>query len=933
MIKYATRWAFALGALICLLTTATPSFAKEVPLEEVSLSLHNKPVTGFRLVLDRSERYVANQIIAHVATSDNSSPFQYERSIIYENIRYEPIVDDRDISLYYLLKSIQGQYTELTLVAMYDYRRAISTREFPALALKLQIDLAKLVRHVTGDVMKAGDVVYDDATLAKLEEEPAPMVTPDPLPVVEHFKEEEVDNNAVLLRKDPFKPSKGNETKDEKDAQIQELALRVQALELREQELVALDAARREEIAAMERKQSILQAKVKENKSLRDSIVLLSQRIEALIGQAYVADDVSVSNETAAEIDRLEKENVRMQRELEQLHAENDSLYKVSKEQGLQLNRLSAGGASITNELASISADNKRLKEQVEEYKARMALQGNDGQGAADSLLGLLSQAQSQNKGLQEDNERQNRNLGRLKQENEELSSKKMQLEERMATLEYENRSLREGHADALAQMPDQNLVDSLIGEVHAMRRSSGISKAELTQVRADMEALRKEKDAQEQQLFAAQKEQKNLQARIESLQAAGNSEGGSVQRTPANADLQDSLLLMRQQLVQAQARAAEATAAQQALTQAETQLKIRERELRTAQTELQAKSTELAEAQKSKAVLQKSLNEANARLADSQNAGGSAQQELNRLQQENRALSTNLGTKDQQLGKLTAENKTLNDSIAAVRAQRASLRKDIEARDRTLRQQIQRRDSLQSQLADAAHRENELQRDLAAVQSRVDSLARVRVPEGEQARYLKEQRQKLEQLEKDLEARDLSAADREKLVTQREAVLQRKEADFAVAEDRFKDLEAREKRLQLLEQQLNAREGVAATESAPVQMREGKVVEFGAQVPVFIVESTAGLKTVQRQVVGYMLSRDELYDHSFPDILYRAARLAELDTEPVEIKVRLDPKSGGTTLQISIRLDNGEYISSEKYRDRQDAVKQLISKMLRYKV
>ena len=174
---------------------------------------------------------------------------------------------------------------------------------------------------------------------------------------------------------------------------------------------------------------------------------------------------------------------------------------------------------------------------------------------------------------------------------------------------------------------------------------------------------------------------------------------------------------------------------------------------------------------------------------------------------------------------------------------------------------------------------------------------------------------------------------DKEKLIAQKEAVMARQEADLAAREERFRNFEEREKRLQMLEQQLNAREGIATVDAAPIIVREGRVVEFGTQVPVFIVESPLSIKAVQRQIVGYMLSRDELLDNQFPEILYRTAHLGEVDSEPVELKVRIDTKAGGTIMQISMRLTSGDYIGSERYRDRNDAVKQLISKMLRYKI
>ena len=265
MRKSAIRGAYVLGAFICLLGSTKPAFSKEIPLEEVNISLYNKPVTGFRLVLDRSERFVANQIIEHVADADATSPFQYERSIIYENIRYAPIVGDRDISLYFLLKSIQGQFTELTVVVMYDYRRAISSRDFPELAQKLKVDLAKLVRHLNGDVLQSEDILYDDATLAKLDASQGASQKPsgpDPQNMTDHFNREEVEHDDILLRNDPFKKGQPIPAQGSNDSTLQRLVARVQALETKEQQWLTTERELRNEQATLQRKQEVLLSKV-----------------------------------------------------------------------------------------------------------------------------------------------------------------------------------------------------------------------------------------------------------------------------------------------------------------------------------------------------------------------------------------------------------------------------------------------------------------------------------------------------------------------------------------------------------------------------------------------------------------------------------------------------------------------------------------------
>lgn len=50
----------AVIGLICLMGSYVPSFSKEVAVEELSISLYNKPVTGFRFTLER-QRAVCRQ--------------------------------------------------------------------------------------------------------------------------------------------------------------------------------------------------------------------------------------------------------------------------------------------------------------------------------------------------------------------------------------------------------------------------------------------------------------------------------------------------------------------------------------------------------------------------------------------------------------------------------------------------------------------------------------------------------------------------------------------------------------------------------------------------------------------------------------------------------------------------------------------------------
>jgi chromosome segregation ATPase len=695
------------------------------------------------------------------------------------------------------------------------------------------------------------------------------------------------------------------------------------------------------ELSSLQRKHDILANKVKETKRLQDSITMLNERVEALIGQSYVADDVSISNETASEMANLEKEAKRLNRLNAKLEAENDSLLGVAIRYSEQLTRLSTGGKSTAEQMAKLSSENENLRVELQEYKTKLAMglgtsEGLTGTAAADSLLDLLSQAQVKNVALREEAEVRDRNLGRLKEDNDFLNGKKMQLEERITSLEAENRNLREGNAEVISTLPNENLIDSLNGEIRTARRAAGTAKSELSQTKAEMETLQNQIDEQERRLVAAESEQKRLKAEIATL-GGSNAAKTNPEPNASNAStkaMADSILVLKQQLILAQNAAKDATANKDALSKAQLDLQNKDRDMRRAQSELTTRNTELAEAVKAKASLQKALNEAEARVAENSSSRTATQQEVDRLKQENKNLSGQLSTKDQQLSKATSDNKMLNDSAIALRVQRAALRKDLTASDRALRTQSAQRDSLQKLYNTVGQREGELRRTIAVLQNRVDSLAKVRVPEGEQARFLREQRTKLDQQEKDLIARDAATSDKEKLLSQRESVLQRKESEFAGKESKFKDLEERERRVQLLEQQLNSREGNSIVDNnTPILIRDGRVLEFGNQVPVFIIESSLTTTAVERQAAGYLLSRGELYDERFPDLLFRTAKLTDLDAGPVEVKIRIDARGAGSILQISFRLVDGEYIGGDKYPERTATAKQLISKMLRYKI
>lgn len=922
--------------LICLLLSGNSTFAKEVKLEELSISLYSKPVTGFQVILDRTENFVSRQIISHVSAINTKPAFQYQHSIIFEDVRYSPISTERDISLYFMLKSLQGQYTELTLVAMYDYRRSINSSEFPELSQNLKIDMAQLVRHVTGDVMVSDGVHYDDATLAQLRTNPNTKEESKDSPVLSHYKEEEVDNASVLLYRDPFKGQNGGaEANTESaggDTTIERLTKRIQELEQREQVLLASERNLRNEQSNLQRQQELLLEKVKTNKALKDSVVILNQRVEALLGQNYVSDDVSVSSETAYEMAAMEKENKRLLRSQERLSKENDSLRIVAQKYSEQLNRLAAGGQSNAEEMVKMSEENKALRKELQEAKTRMAFH-NEGIEAktADSLLQVLAEANIRNASQKQDIEKLARENGRLKEDNDFLSGKKMQLEERIVSLDAEVKSLRDGSALVTAPT-DNHQIDSLNGIIRIERRLNADTKAEIARVRLELEKNAEAQALQDKQLSTAKEEKAELEKRVAQLERDQNANTKTAP-TASSSTLRDSLTLVKQQLFLANNRIFELSNGQHALSEAQAQLQIKDLSLKKLKTEYEEINQQLYDSQKRNENLQSALNSAREDLSNQQKARNGNKEEADRLQQKVNNLQGEIQQLNSNLANVNSEKDALKDNLRASAVVQANQDKEIQTLKKDLSQKEDDLKKAQAELESAREKDKSQTATISILQNRLDSLNRLQIPEGDQQKFIRDQWAKLQQWEKDLEARNQSVEDREKLIKQREQFFATKESDFAVREAKVKDLEAKEKRLALLEQQLNSRAGTEIADNAKINVREGRVVEFGQQVQVFIAESPLSPKNVQKQIILYMLSRDELYDDKFPDLVYRSASLSELDSEPIEWKIRIDSKGTGSILQISAKLSTGEFLGLDNYRERIEPTKQLITRMLRYKL
>ena len=549
--------------LFALIWAGARVSASEVILQELPLSLYNKPVTGYRFTLDRSQRFVEQQVIKHVEESATTKPFQYDRTLIYENIRYTPIMEVQEMSLYFLMRGYENHYTELTMVAMYDYRRAINSHDFPELSLRVQIDLARLVRKICGDILKAGDIVFDDATISRLLSN---GVQSNSNISRSKLGEEEVEHNRLVVPKGGFKESVGHGDGGNPDSTIAALRQRVLILEEREQLLIQNEARLREQQGDASQKQAALQLKIAENRNLKDSITLLNQRVQAMMGQYYVSDDASVSNEAAEHISQLERENKRQGKLIAKLERENDSLGLLVSNTERQAESLSKGRQGMLDEIARLRSDNSGLQVQINQL--RDDLEGMQGSKAAesnaDSLIQQLKAANRKSAAQVQEMEAVRKEQQRLLDENEQILRSTERLEERISALESENRSL-------ISQQPNPEKPAPAL---------SGVDRDSLVLLRQRMAFLEKQssniaaKDKQitdlNNNLRLKDTEAKNLQSKLSEIQGQLNNSQSERKKTELELSNKQSSLKVAQDALAASKSEQERQGKELALLQAQ---------------------------------------------------------------------------------------------------------------------------------------------------------------------------------------------------------------------------------------------------------------------------------------------------------------------------------------------------------------------------
>lgn len=440
-----------------------PADAKEVEVEEVTISLYSRPANGFRMVLDRRMGFVSNQIMKHVSKNGGETPFQYEHTIIYENIRYKPLKEEKDVSLYYLIRSVEDQFTEITAVVMYDYKRSVNPREFPELSDLFLADLAVMVRRITGDDIVFEDKVFTEESVRLMASESSGQSEPD----VEHFEEEEVENNSVLIRKDPFNPA--------------------------ENEAVAKERSEKEKLRV-------------QNTYLQDSVRRLNREIKDLKKRFVNADEISVGNAPSELVAELRKQLEESEESKEIYLERNDSLIRISRTMQALLDEAADEEAKYKPQIEELRKENERLITENESLKGSGRHTWKTSASTED-IAKLQSDLEAE---LVKNKKLEARSRG-LELENNDLLEENRRMDERVASLQNQ---LNAANQAAGLKQSTQDSLKLLAVRTEKLKEAN----AEIGRLKTRLDSQGTSGSKTEQELSEQQKENARLQAKNDAL-------------------------------------------------------------------------------------------------------------------------------------------------------------------------------------------------------------------------------------------------------------------------------------------------------------------------------------------------------------------------------------------------------------------------------
>ena len=877
---------------ILLGTVTSLLLAREVEVKEVDLTLHNKPVSGFRMIIDRSSKTVLRSIIA--ANEDyNTKPFHFEQTLIYENIRYAPVTSSRDISLYYIMRGLPGQMTELTIVGMYDYKRSINSREFPELSKGMLGEIGKLVRNISGDAISFKGELFEQPEVTRQHNEEATYAS-----TMEHYKEEEVENSSVYLKQNPFELSRGGGIVQDSVmkvlvSQLNELQRKEGVWRKKEQEL-------RSRIQSYEQQKQIQDAKMQKYKVFADSIARLNQRIAMLQYPEYAGDPVSLTAEDAKILEELGDKYTEVSRKYTDLIMEADSLTMTT--------------AGLGNLLRDKERQNERLKRLLEDSRKRedeLKLQLAAGNSGTSEPIGAdaLSKLQSENSDLKTQLERETANRKEVagKLESSQMENKRLRLEVEKAEV------LRE------------SLKNSLREKEEALAFYEKPANRDMNNMKWQIDALKKENSGLQEKLreqLALNKERFVLMDSIKKLHQQMNagiqpSEVTALRKQISDKDRElkntrDQLALVKQERDRYKAKASSPSSGSSDLT---AELQLAKQRAKNLDEKVQTLTAQREKDKSEIESLKLKLTQAKARAVPPDNKALMLETRVATLEKENEQLNERVRGKENQL----LSFKQLTDSLSG---DIVELRRDIVRGEQLNRNWKTRFDSL---LVVA-------QRPLTA---------------NEQ--FVREQMLKLEQDRQKLEEREEKIANEEKLLAQKNAYLGNREAELNAREKKYSDLERREDQLKMLETQI--RQNKTAEEvldamfgaypelennsgsggSASYTVSSSETTELGARIPVINISTDLTMKKAQKAMIGYMLDQGNFYNEIYPDLIYESARIKEIGQGSLMVKVRFSPAGVGTKIGLSFLKPNGQYLNPTMVPDLEQRVESFTRAMINY--
>ncbi|MDW3650505.1 MAG: hypothetical protein R8P61_25750 [Bacteroidia bacterium] len=203
-------------ALLILLICYTPElYGQLIPVKASRVRLMERQVEGFQVMVRKPRAEVKQGIRNHFATYIINPPVSFEDFMIFEQLDYPAVSVSQPISFFYQLEDISGLMTRLTLVGSYDYQKPINISEAPDLSLRLLLDLAEMVRKISGDTINF-DPLFSETTAAELrkkyEERESRFQYED---IVERKRDWVGDIGETRLKKDPFSDYEALEMKDD----------------------------------------------------------------------------------------------------------------------------------------------------------------------------------------------------------------------------------------------------------------------------------------------------------------------------------------------------------------------------------------------------------------------------------------------------------------------------------------------------------------------------------------------------------------------------------------------------------------------------------------------------------------------------------------------------------------------------------------------